>query len=108
MSSTIPRKALVIAILICAAGSLAAARERIGRQKKTVPTLDSSTKLLVTTTGRVVEGQIIPHAGGYMVEMDHGSLFMPFAQVRLQASSRNDAYQKLRKSMPELSATNHV
>ena len=66
------------------------------------------TRLLVSTTGRVVEGHIVPHAGGYMVEMPSGSLFMPFDQVRLSASSLQDAYKKLRKSMPELTANNHV
>ena len=43
-----------------------------------------------------------------MIEMKNGSLFMPFDQVRLTATGLNDAYKKLRASMPELTANHHV
>lgn len=77
-------------------------------QTNSVSELQADTTILVTRTGRVVKGNILSHAGGYMIEMKHGSIFLPFDSVRLQAKSLTDAYQKLRRSLPEFTAANHV
>jgi hypothetical protein len=106
--STIRLRSLIVGPLAMAACIFCAASPRADDTVPPHGTVTPQTRLLVSTTGRVVEGHIIPHAGGYMVEMSAGSIFMPFENVRLSASSLQDAYQKLRKSMPESTATNHV
>lgn len=65
-------------------------------------------QLLVLTSGRVVQGEISPTAGGYLVEFPQGRMLVPFTQVRLQARDLRDAYRKLRDSMPERTANAHV
>ena len=107
MFSTIRLRSLIVgplAIAACGVSALAFAADAVPAR----PAVTPQTRLLVSTTGRVVEGHILPHAGGYMVEMQAGSLFMPFEHVRLSATSLPDAYKKLRNSMPELTANNHV
>lgn len=72
------------------------------------PASDKTSSLMVLQSGRVVEGLISHAAGGYLVEIDAGSMFIPFEQVRFQADDLADAYRKLRRSMPDLTATNHI
>lgn len=68
----------------------------------------SPTQMIVLQSGRVVQGIVTEAAGGYMVEFPTGSMFLPFDQVRFEAENLGDAYRKLRKSMPDLTAGNHI
>ena len=65
-------------------------------------------KLLMLTSGRIVDGEISPRAGGYLIEKPHGRMFVPYEQVRFEAVDLSDAYRKLRKSFPQLTASSHV
>jgi hypothetical protein len=40
--------------------------------------------------------------------MPTGSMLVPFGHVRLEATDRRDAYRKLRKTLPERTATRHI
>ena len=65
-------------------------------------------RMLVMNTGRVIEGWISQSAGGYMVDLPKGNMFVPFEQVRFEAEDKSDAYRKMRRSMPDLTANNHL
>jgi hypothetical protein len=65
-------------------------------------------KLIVTTLGRLIEGDITYSAGGYVVDVSGGSMLVPFQLVKFTADSRHDAYLKYRKMMPEETSGNHV
>ncbi len=67
--------------------------------------------LLVLKTGRVLSGQISESPGGYVVDNpsgNSGSMRVPFSLVRFEAKSLRDAYLKLRRYMPEITATNRI
>jgi len=64
--------------------------------------------VLVLKSGRIAEGRIGQTAGGYEVEMSSGRMLVPFGLVKLQATSRRDAYEKLRSDMPQQTAEHHV
>ncbi len=65
-------------------------------------------EMLVLTDGRIVEGVITPRPDGYDVALKVGRMFVPSERVRFQASNRDEAYLKLRKSLPELTPNRHV
>ncbi|MDG2388868.1 MAG: hypothetical protein P8M30_06070 [Planctomycetaceae bacterium] len=65
-------------------------------------------KLIVTTLGRLVEGDITYSGSGYVVDVRGGSMLVPFKLVKFTADSRHDAYLKYRKLMPEQTSGNHV
>lgn len=65
-------------------------------------------RLLVLNNGRIVKGVVKKSAGGYLLEKPNGSLLVPFEQVKFEATDLSHAYRKLRASLPERSATNHI
>ena len=64
--------------------------------------------LLVLSNGRVVGGQLTPRTGGYDVQLPAGRLFVPSEQVRFQARNMDDAYQRMRGSLPERTPNTHM
>lgn len=69
---------------------------------------NSEEKLLVMTNGRVVSGQLTPRAGGYDVVLPAGRMFVPSKQIRFQADSMDDAYQRMRATLQELTPNTHL
>lgn len=67
-----------------------------------------SPKLIVMTTGRIVEGEITQSGGGYTVKAGQGSFLVPFKMVKLTAENRHEAYEKYLQLMPEETSTNHT
>ena len=65
-------------------------------------------RMLLLISGRIVEGQISQTDGGYVIDKPTGSMLVPFVHVRLEATDRRDAYRKLRKTLPEQTATRHI
>ncbi|MEO1997024.1 MAG: hypothetical protein ABGZ17_17285, partial [Planctomycetaceae bacterium] len=65
-------------------------------------------RMLLVRGGRILEGDIRRAAGGYVVKVANGNMFVPFEHVKFEADSKADAYRKLRKSMPDLTASNHI
>ena len=64
--------------------------------------------LLVLNTGRVVQGHLIPRPGGYDVNLPTGRLFVPASQIRFTATSMDDAYHSMRKSLREFTPDAHL
>ena len=64
--------------------------------------------VLVLITGQVVAGRITPRPDGYDVVLKAGRLFVPSERVRFQAADLQDAYKKLRSSLPQLTPNHHV
>ena len=64
--------------------------------------------VLLLRSGRLVEGGISQSNGGYIVDVKSGRMMVPFSQVRFQANSKQDAYYKLRKSLPYASPTTRL
>ncbi len=65
-------------------------------------------QVLVLTSGKVITGKISARPDGYEIVVVAGRIFVPSDMVRFQADSVDDAYIKLRKSLPELTPNNHV
>ncbi len=96
--------ALLLSLTWCRAdntpvGTTRADRNRAGSRQN---------RLLLMVSGRIIEGKISQSVGGYLVEMPTGSMLVPFEHVRLEAADRRDAYRKLRKMLPERTATRHI
>ncbi|MEZ6058788.1 MAG: hypothetical protein R3C19_00330 [Planctomycetaceae bacterium] len=66
------------------------------------------TSMLVLMNGRVVTGQLTPRVGGYEVTQPGGSLFLPSDSIRLFATDIDDAYDKMRASLPQLTPNDHI
>lgn len=82
---------------------------RAGSPNGKPSTTDSrENRMLMLISGRIVEGKISQSAGGYLVEKPKGSMLIPFEHVKLEAANRREAYHKLRKTLPERTATNHT
>lgn len=64
--------------------------------------------LLVLNSGRVVKGKLTPRTGGYDVTLPAGRIFVSSEQIRFKASDMQDAYQRMRDSMGELTPNSHV
>ncbi|MGH7128100.1 MAG: tetratricopeptide repeat protein [Planctomycetaceae bacterium] len=62
--------------------------------------LPNPPRVLVLTTGRLVEGNISENAGGYVVDLPNGSMLVPSDQVKFTARSKLDAYRQLRDEAP--------
>lgn len=65
-------------------------------------------QFLVLDSGRIVHGQLTPRPGGYDVRRATGQLFVPSQQIRFAAKSMDDAYQKMRDSIPDLTPQTHL
>ncbi len=61
-------------------------------------------KVLLTHSGRLVEGEISYTPGGYTVKKRNGTMFIPAKQVKHTAGSRTEIYYKLRKDFPNATA----
>ncbi|MCA9084044.1 MAG: hypothetical protein KDA81_08315, partial [Planctomycetaceae bacterium] len=68
----------------------------------------SASRLLVTNSGRIVAGELLPRPGGYDVILSAGRMFIDSEQVRFLADSPDDAYQKMRESLGELTPDSHL
>jgi hypothetical protein len=64
--------------------------------------------LLVTTSGRIVEGTIRQSVGGYVVDMPSGRMLVPFEHVKFEAGDLHDAYLKYRRTLPAKTANSHL
>lgn len=68
-----------------------------------------NSKLLVLNSGRVIRGEMTPRPeGGYEVLQPGGRMFVAPHLVRFQATSLDDAWQKMRDSMTELTPDTHI
>lgn len=74
------------------------------------PTLPgvSEPKVLLLTSGSIVEGLVTPSTGGYMVRKPNGSMLVPYRQVQLEGNDLHDVYLKQRESMPVRTANAHL
>lgn len=68
----------------------------------------SAERVLVLMDGKVVMGNITPRDDGYDIELLAGRRFVPSQLVRFQASSLDNAYCRMRQSIPELTPNHHV
>lgn len=59
-----------------------------------------SSGVLVTLEGRIIEGRITRNAGGYQVEQPGVRFVVPDAQVQVEAADRQEAFRKLRGTLP--------
>lgn len=65
-------------------------------------------QILVLTSGKVVTGRITPRPDGYDVAVSAGRIFVPSELVRFQASDLEEAYIRMRETLPELTPNHHV
>ena len=65
-------------------------------------------KLLVLLNGRVVSGQLSPRVGGYDVVLPAGRMFVSSKQIRFQADNMDDAYLRMRETLPEFTPNTHL
>ena len=65
-------------------------------------------KLLVLLNGRVVSGQLSPRVGGYDVVLPAGRMFVSSQQIRFQADNMDDAYLRMRETLPEFTPNTHL
>jgi hypothetical protein len=65
-------------------------------------------RVLVTATGRVVQGSISETAGGYHVSTPNGNFTITFNDVLCTATDVRDAHHKLQKLFVPPSASGHV
>ncbi|MBM79692.1 MAG: hypothetical protein CMJ78_03745 [Planctomycetaceae bacterium] len=72
-----------------------------------VPPTETRT-VLVLRSGRVVSGDINQAATGYVIRKAGGQLLVPFDKVLFEAQSLQDAYRKLRLTIPEPTSGHHV
>jgi hypothetical protein len=68
----------------------------------------TSKRLLVLKNGRIVDGKISRSSSGFVVDKPKGSLLVPYEQVQFAASSRQNAYQKLKAAFPGRTTSNHI
>lgn len=66
------------------------------------------TGCIVLGDGRVFQGEITELETGYQVEAKNGAVILPFAQVRSVAPTLKQAYQQLRESYVQPSASDHL
>ena len=64
--------------------------------------------MLILKNGRVVEGKISQNAGGYIVDLENGSMMVPRTQVLFPSTSIREAYTKLRNMMPRRSVKGNL
>ncbi|MCH8828204.1 MAG: hypothetical protein IID45_01365 [Planctomycetes bacterium] len=64
--------------------------------------------ILLLRNGRVVDGRITQSAVGFVVELSHGSMMIPYSLVRFRAASRDHAYRKLHTMMPRRSLRSNL
>jgi hypothetical protein len=67
-----------------------------------------SETMLVLISGRVISGQITPRPDGYDVSLDAGRIFVPSRSIRFRATGIEDAYIKMRESLPERTPNEHI
>ena len=67
-----------------------------------------SGELIVLSSGRVIRGEITPRPDGYDVDMGNGRIYIPSDSIRFHANDMDDAYLKMRESLPELTPSEHV
>jgi len=84
------------------------AQATLTQTRKASPNANQKNKLLVLKSGRIIDGRISHSAGGYLVFVDHGSMLVPFEQVRFEARDLREAYRKLRLSMGVRTASRHI
>lgn len=95
---------ILTALLCCLLLSISVGDELVLRAHQ-----KSNSKLLVMTSGRVIRGKMTPRPeGGYEVLQPGGRMFVAPELVRFQANDLDDAYQKMRDSMAELTPDTHL
>jgi hypothetical protein len=65
-------------------------------------------RLLVLNSGRVVKGRLVPRVDGYDLTVPNGRMFVASAQVRFPADNLQDAYSKMRDTLPNLTPQTHL
>ncbi len=72
------------------------------------PAPERVTGCVVLGDGRVFQGEITELETGYQVQAKNGAVVLPFAQVRTVAPTLQLAYQQLRESYEQPSASDHL
>jgi hypothetical protein len=72
------------------------------------PSAAASERVIVLNDGQLVIGDITPRPDGYDVALPAGRMFIPSSRVRFEATSRDDAYLKMRASFVEMVPETHV
>ncbi len=57
--------------------------------------------MLLLHTGRTIEGKILKAGENYVVKRQSGEMLVPKTMVRLECADLRDAYQQLRKDLPD-------
>lgn len=99
MRTSILTGAGICLLTLTAVGLRTAAR---GQSPETPPP-----KLIVLTTGHLIEGDIRLKGGAYWVKSGPGEFLVPNDRIKLVAADRTEAYRKYRKLMPEPTPDNH-
>lgn len=68
----------------------------------------SKMKMIVLTTGKVIIGRMTPRVDGYDVLLDGGRIFVASEQIRFEAKDIEDAYVKMRETLPERTPEQHI
>lgn len=95
--------ALFIALLCSLLFSMSVGDELVLRDPNQAPN-----KLLVLKNGRVIDGRMTPRDNGYDILQPGGRLFVGSEQIRFRADNMDDAWQKMRDSMGELTPDTHL
>lgn len=72
------------------------------------PAAVKETGCVVLGDGRVFQGEITELETGYQVQAKNGAVVLPFTQVRTVAPTLTQAYQQLRESYEQPSASDHL
>jgi hypothetical protein len=69
---------------------------------------DSSRRVLLLRTGRILKGQVREISTGWLVTQPNGRVVIPADQVRFEADSLEDVYLRLRLEMQNPTASMHL
>ena len=76
------------------------------------PALDEAAErtagCIVLGTGRVYQGIVTEQAAAYKVETQNGVVVLPFSEVRTAAPTLKQAYQQIRESYDQPTASDHI
>lgn len=98
---------VVVAGVLALVGGLNASGVEPQDSKQPVAEPNRKAQLLVTTSGRAIEGDVVPSGDGVMLYRSGGGVFLHKNQIRCIASDFKDAYFKQRDSMRLPSADDH-
>ncbi len=106
-TNIVTRHSCIIPLLLSLLAALGAALRDAPASGADEPAVRDSA-LLVLTNGRVVSGELTPRTNGYEVTVPGGNHFIPSESVRFFATDIDDAYEKMRASLPQLTPDDHI